>query len=191
MTQIGAPRRSSVVNADCDAADRLVLGDDTADAELEAIFRAEYPRVCRLLARITGDPGRAEDIAVDVFLRFWRARNAAPTNPGAWLCRVAVRAGLDELRRRARRARYESLFSFLRAVPTPEEIHSASEEQRRVRTVLGVIGQRKAGALLLRGDGFSYAELASVLGIKPSSIGAFISRAEQTFRKEFIRRYGE
>ncbi len=42
--------------------------------------------------------------------------------------------------------------------------------------------------LVLRSsDGLSYEELAAALGLNPASIGTFLSRAEQTFRKEYIQ----
>jgi RNA polymerase sigma-70 factor (ECF subfamily) len=50
---------------------------------------------------------------------------------------------------------------------------------------------RQAELLLLRSQGFSYQELASTLGLNPASIGSVLSRAQQKFRKEFIKRYGE
>jgi RNA polymerase sigma-70 factor, ECF subfamily len=104
---------------------------------------------------------------------------------------VAVRAGLDELRRQARRARYESLIGFDRGSLTPEEIHSATEELERVRLVLGAIEPRRAELLLLRSDGLSYEEVASALNLNPASVGTLLSRAQQAFRKEYIKRYGE
>jgi RNA polymerase sigma-70 factor, ECF subfamily len=45
--------------------------------------------------------------------------------------------------------------------------------------------------LLLRGQGLSYEEVASALALNPSSVGALLSRAQEAFRKEFVKRYGE
>ncbi len=67
---------------------------------------------------------------------------------------------------------------------------SAAEDQERVRAVLAVIKPRQAELLVLRSNGLSYDELASALDLKPASIGTFLSRAEQAFRKEYIKRYG-
>jgi len=50
---------------------------------------------------------------------------------------------------------------------------------------------RQAGLLLLRSNDFSYQELASILNLNPSSVGTFLSRALQAFRREFIKRYGQ
>jgi RNA polymerase sigma-70 factor (ECF subfamily) len=60
-----------------------------------------------------------------------------------------------------------------------------------VRTVLAAIPKRDAELLLLRSDGSSYGELAGTLSINPASVGTLLSRARQTFRKEYVKRYGQ
>jgi RNA polymerase sigma-70 factor (ECF subfamily) len=155
------------------------------------VFHAHYERIARVIARVLRDPSRAEELAVEVFLKWSRNPGAQGVNAQAWLYRVAVRAGLDELRREARRTRRESLMGFGRPVPTPEEVRASAEDQERVRTVLAAIQSRQAELLILRSHGLSYEELASTLDLKASSIGTFLSRAEQTFRKEYIKRYGQ
>jgi RNA polymerase sigma-70 factor, ECF subfamily len=157
-------------------------------ADLEAVFRAYYAPMARTIARVTRDPARAEELAVEVFLRF--PRENPPENPEAWLYRAAVRAGLDELRRQTRRSRFERVLRFVTPNRTPEEIHGASQEQDRVRTVLGAIGGRYASLLLLRAEGLSYGELAAALELNPASVGTMVSRAQQAFKKEYLTRYG-
>ena len=189
LSQNRVGRRSCVVSAPSDVVAEIAARETGFD--LEAIFRAQYRRIARVIARVVGDQARAEELAVEVFLKLWRNARAQGENAEGWLYRVAVRAGLDELRRQARRARYESLIGFDRGSLTPEEIHTATEEQERVRLVLGAIEPRRAELLLLRSDGLSYEEVASALNLNPASVGTLLSRAQQAFRKEYIKRYGE
>ncbi len=162
-----------------------------APFDFEATFRAQYGRIARVIARVVRNPARAEELAVEVFLKLWRNRKAQGEKTEGWLYRAAVRKGLDELRRQNRRARYEHLFRFVRQVPTPEDIRSAADEQERVRLVLALIEPRQAELLLLRSHGLNYDELASALDLNPASIGTLLSRAQQAFRKEYIKRNGE
>ena len=60
-----------------------------------------------------------------------------------------------------------------------------------MRRVLGLLEPRDAELLLLRSHGFSYDELAAAIEVKPSSVGTLLSRAQQAFRKEYLRLYGE
>lgn len=161
-----------------------------AALEFEAIFEAQYVRVARVIGRIVHDPARAEELAVDVFWKLWRNSALADDNVNAWLSRAAVRAGLDELRKQSRRARYERFIGWLREPRTPEALHNATEEQRRVRAVLSTLTARDAEMLVLRSDGVSYQEIAQALGLKAASVGTLLSRAQDAFRKEYTKRYG-
>jgi RNA polymerase sigma-70 factor, ECF subfamily len=165
--------------------------DDLARFDFESVFGKHYTRIARDVRRIIRDPDRAEDLAVEAFWRLWKTPHAQGLSAAAWLHRTAIRLALDELRRRARRARYESLFTFLRTPRTPDDLFSAAEEQGRVRRVLAAMPRRQAEMLLLRSDDCSYDELANLLAINPASVGTLLGRARQTFRKEYVKRYGE
>ena len=163
---------------------------ETAPFDFEDTFSAHYERIARVIRRVVNDPARAEELAAEVFLKLWRNPRAQGDQAGAWLYRTAVREGLDELRRRTRRSRYESLFGLGRRTATPEEVQSAAEERERVRLVLAAIPPRQAELLLLRSDGLSYSEAAAALEINPASFGTLLSRAQEAFRKEYLKRYG-
>lgn len=166
-------------------------GAELAASDFETIFTAHYEPVARAIARVIRDHGRAEELAVETFLKFRRHPEAHGEQMRAWLHRTAVRLALDELRSRARRARYEAFLPWGQPSRGPEELLSAAQEQGRVRSVLARIPARQAELLLLRQDGASYGELASTLELNPASIGTLLSRAQQAFRKEYIKRYGE
>jgi RNA polymerase sigma-70 factor (ECF subfamily) len=159
--------------------------------DIGAIFVAHFERVARIIARVVGDPSRSEELAVEVFLKLWRTPRAQGEKAAGWLYRAAVRKGLDELRHRSRRSRYESLFGFIRRNPTPEEILGVREMQGRVRLTLAAIAPRHAELLLLHSHGLNYNEVASSLGMNPASIGTLLHRAQLAFRKEYIKQNGQ
>lgn len=159
--------------------------------DFEAVFHAHYERIARVIVRVVKDPARAEELAVEVFWKLWRNPGAQGPRARGWLYRAAVRVALDELRKQSRREKYERLFGLSRRVETPEEIQAASQQQRQVRTVLGALAARQAELLLLRGDGLSYQDIAETLELNPASVGTLLSRAQQAFRKEYLKRYGK
>jgi RNA polymerase sigma-70 factor, ECF subfamily len=163
-----------------------------ADFDLESLFRSQYQRIAGVIARVVRDPARAEELAVEVFLRLSRNPKACGERAEGWLYRTAVRIELDDLRRKTRRVYYENLLGLVRCTPapTPEDILAAAQECDRVRRVLAAIARRQAELLLLRSEGLSYQELASSLRLNPASVGTLLSRAQQSFRKEYIKRYG-
>jgi RNA polymerase sigma-70 factor (ECF subfamily) len=200
LSQILRRRGYSTVAAPTDTVVGITFNEagleNEAETDLETIFCAEYKRIARVIARVTRDPARAEELAVDVFLKWARTPKAQGEHAGGWLYRTAVRTGLKELRSQTRRGWYERLSAFVpmgraNGSRTPEEIHAAAEEQQQVRSVLSVLSWRQAGLLLLRSEGLSYEELASALRVNPTSIGTLLARAHRAFRKEFNRRYGD
>jgi RNA polymerase sigma-70 factor (ECF subfamily) len=154
-------------------------------------FHTHYPRIARVIARMVQDPGRAEELAAEVFWKFWRNSKVPTHSVSSWLYRSAVRTGLDELRRQHRRSRFEKVFDFFRVAPSPEQIFAGEQDQQQVRSVLSVMRVRDAELLILRSEGLSYQEVAEVLRLNEASIGTLFRRAQQTFRKEYVKRYGQ
>ncbi len=161
-----------------------------AEREFERIFIEQWPRVYAVLVRLIGDRDEAEDIALETF---WRLHVHPPSsrqtaNLGGWLYRVATNLGLNALRARKRRARYE-LEAGQARLNHPEddavEELDAAEERERVRQVLARMDERQARLLLLRHSGLDYAELATTLEVSPNSIGTLLVRAEREFQKKY------
>jgi RNA polymerase sigma-70 factor, ECF subfamily len=166
-----------------------------AKLDLETVFQAQYERVARVIAGVIKDPARAEELAVEVFLKWERIPKAQGEGAEGWLYRAAVRIALNELRHKAVRSRHERQLGFATSEKTggstPHELYAAQEEQQRVRLVLSVMEPRQAELLLLRNNDLSYQELASILNLNPASVGTLLTRALQVFRKEFVQRYGK
>jgi RNA polymerase sigma-70 factor (ECF subfamily) len=167
--------------------------EDARSLDLETIFHAQYQRLARVIARVIRDHACAEELAVDVLLKWSRHPNAHGDQAEGWLYRTAVRAALNELRRDGRRSRYERLFGVFAGtarVPTPEDVRAAGEASEQVRSVLRAIRRRDAELLILRNHGLSYEELAAMLGLNAASIGTLLTRAQLAFRREYTKRYG-
>ena len=157
--------------------------------DFEAFFHSEYERIARAMARVTGDYGRAEDLAAEAFWKLWRTPQAHGENAGGWLYRTAVRLGLNDLRSHRRRSRYEALPTVsqgrrLPRRPTPPK-RNASRSARFWRCC-----GRERPNVMLRASGLSYEEVAAALELNPASVGTLVGRAQQAFRKEYVRQYG-
>ena len=96
--------------------------------DFEEIFRAQYARITRVIARVVRDYARAEELAAEVFWKLMHNPRAHGDQCLAWLHRTAVRMSLNELRREARRARYE------RPGPVSSACLRRSGTTRRIRT---------------------------------------------------------
>ena len=185
--------RSWDVNA-LDATDLPELPDGAvADGDqLDSLFRNHYARLARVVGRIVHDQAQAEEIAVDVFLRWRRHPSAHGEGAEGWLYRTAVHAALDAWRRCQRWSRVERLLVHLHLAspPTPVELHDSDVARLQVRTVLAALRPRETTILLLWTEEVGYAAMASAVGVQPSSIGSLLRRAQDAFRKEYEARYG-
>ena len=88
-----------------------------SDREIDEAFRQNYARIARVIGRVVGDRARAEELAVDAFLRWWRRTGARGEGASKWLYRVAIRMAIDELRRDALTLARDERTQLLRARP--------------------------------------------------------------------------
>lgn len=160
--------------------------------DLDTLFNAHYGRLARVIGRVIRDQARAEELAVEVFVKWQRNPKAHGTQAEGWLYRTAVREALDEWRRQTRRQKFERLLSSWRRSPaTPQELFEVDVEQQHVRTVLAALDQRQAQVLLLWAEDLSYREIATAAEVNFTSVGSLLSRAQTAFRKEYEKRYGQ
>ncbi len=92
-------------------------------ADLEEVFRAAYPRVVAVAARVLGSRDEAEDVAQEVFLAFGRSTVPAGEATG-WLCVAAAHTALNHLRSGRRRTAREETVG---AVGGPRGSHPTSQ----------------------------------------------------------------
>jgi RNA polymerase sigma factor (sigma-70 family) len=160
----------------------------------EALFNEHWAHVYRVLLRLVGDPAEAEDLALETFLRLYQRQPASPNgagefNFGGWLHRVATNLGLHSIRSFKRREYYELTVGKSALDESPEnrptEILEGEEQRRNARSILASMPVRQAEILILRYSGASYKEIAAAVGIKSSSIGPLLLRAEREFEKRY------
>lgn len=172
----------------------LTPGDDLVDS-FEALFEEHWPKIYGVLYNMVGDHLEAEDLALETFWRLFERPPKDPSFISAWLYRVATNLGLNALRSRKRRERYEEeagRYSLQGSAITDPSIEvERHESQERVRQVLSKMKPRSAKLLHLRYSGLSYSELAVVLEIAPGSVGTFLARAEEEFEKIYLRLEGD
>jgi RNA polymerase sigma-70 factor, ECF subfamily len=195
-----------LLNAETGEATRMTSGfnseitsESTANRDFEALFLEHYPRLVKVLLRLLGSSGQAEELAADAFFRLHqhRAQNRSDENLAGWLYRTAVNLGLDALRANSRRSRREEQAHLERrrvvtnATPGNPLYELLAEEQRaRVRHVIFRLRPTQGQVLLMGSSGFTCKEIATVLGVKPDSLYVLISRAKAQFEKEYVSLYG-
>lgn len=166
---------------------RIVTTED--ERAFDQAFSTHYADVYRLACSVTGSPQDAEDAVQEAFLRLHH-RGVATLPVDAlrpWLCRVALNQVYNGLRAHARRIGRETAAAH---APTslaldPDAAAERTEERARVRRALAALTERQQRLLLLRHAGLSYREVASALGLAPTSVGTLLARAECAFEAAY------
>lgn len=168
----------------------VAQGDESAFIEL---FQRHYGHVYRLAARLVGSTDEADDIAQDVFLRLYQRPPALGPGESArpWLSRVTANLALNALR--ARRRHRDRLLRWFRSEWPLSRGGALSRELERgeatelAQALLNTLSERDRTVLVLRHSGLTYEEIAAVVGVKPSSVGTLLARAERRLRERFRR----
>ena len=195
---VGFPRRLSNFafdrrydNVPLSSSIPIVNRNSESTGKFDELFTANYSALTRLVYRVVGDIGWAEELAAEAFWKLHRNPPASDGNLVGWLYRTGLRLALDNLKKRKRRAHYEALATAPETTGSPEAVLEQIEQQARVRQVLAALKPEQATLLVLRSEGYSLSELASILFLNPSSVGTFLARADMAFRKEYVNRYGQ
>ncbi len=184
----------------------LEVRDGNAAAFEELVLRYQG-RLLTVLRHLVGSREQAEDLAQEVFLRVYRARESY--EPGAkfatWLYTIANHAAANALRSRSRRHEVtlqtrdsgpmgaRPLDAMLQASSgqMPARQLDKAEMREIVQLALESLGPRQRMAVLLsKFEGMSYAEIAAVMKLSPQAIKSLLSRARENLR-EVLQPYFE
>lgn len=164
-----------------------VPADEAFHARFRAVFDVQFPRVFRVLDRISGAPDLAADLAQDAFVRLYR-RGSMPDAPEAWLITVALNLWRNAHAKRSRRRRlleWHGDVAQSDAPAAPDEALASDCTKRRVRNALDRLPLREQSLLLLRAEGYAYRDIARALDLKETSIGTLLARARDAFRRAY------
>ncbi len=160
----------------------MTTGQRTVEGEFNALYDRLQPSLWRYAHRLVGDADAADDIAQEAFVRLLSRPDLRGDSARLWLFTVATNLVRDRGRTSSRRKR------LLNAMPVgPEPPPHASDRLERgervqsVREALRELPERDRHLLLMREEGFSYREIAEVVGVAPGSVGTLIARAIKRF----------
>ncbi|MEN1679564.1 MAG: sigma-70 family RNA polymerase sigma factor [Planctomycetota bacterium] len=185
-------------HADPDVRLMLRVRDGDAMAFEELMLRYQN-RVVSVLAHLVGRRDMAEDLAQDVFLRIYRARERYV--PGAkfstWLFTIVNNVASNALRSLSRRKEVNVQASPGDTGLRPLEFSAAdasaliptrqidnAELRDAVQRAVATLGERQRAAVLLaKFEGLSYQEIGEILDMTPQAIKSLLSRARQKLRE--------
>jgi RNA polymerase sigma-70 factor, ECF subfamily len=156
------------------------------------LFQAHHDKIYRYVLRMVKNPAEAEDLTQDTFLRAFRGQEALrdPQAVRGWLYRIATHACLDRLRQRTPPLSLDGLPAAERVAAAVSGDPSALEVAERKETSLCV--QRcldflpdnyRAVILLYEAHSLTAAEIASLLGLKLTTVKMRLHRAHRMLQQ--------
>jgi RNA polymerase sigma-70 factor (ECF subfamily) len=154
-------------------------------AELDRMFGDARPLLHRYCARMTGSVVDGEDVVQEAFLKAIEAsvRIESPTNPEAWLFRIAHNAALDFLRRRTRREIAHS-HEDLDVIATPvDPMRDRETAAAGLRTFMRLTVAQRSAIILRDVLGYSLQEVSEVTGSSVPSVKSALQRGRMCLRE--------
>jgi RNA polymerase sigma-70 factor (ECF subfamily) len=156
-------------------------------SEFERLYEQYARDVYRFALYLSGNPGQAEDITSEVFVRVFTSRDEVRTaTVKAYLFTIARNLYVDGIRREAR----STDLPFALADPRPgvELQTEARESLKAVLQALQTLPEADRSALLMRAqDGMPYEEIAAALGISVAAAKVKVHRARVRISEIYAR----
>lgn len=160
-------------------------GSGQPPADFAALYEEHYPRLYRTVRAIVLDPRLAEDLTQDAFVQAyvkWDSyQGSGPV--AAWLYRIAVNHALSHLRRPRLSALVTRIGqSLLNGGHEPDPQTMVTDRMDVTEALALLAPQQRAALVLYYYQGYSYREIAQVLGVAEGTVGASLNAARKRLR---------
>jgi RNA polymerase sigma-70 factor (ECF subfamily) len=168
------------------------------ERSFELLLRKYRTPVINFLYRMVRDSAIAEDLAQEVFLRVYRARQeyAPSAKFTTWMFRIATNLALNEMRDNRYRQLEVSMdqpvetneseqpaLEVADGAPTAEQQLVARTRTELIRNAINVLPEKQRAAVLLhKYQELDYGEIAKILGCSESALKSLLFRAYETLR---------
>jgi len=168
------------------------------ELSFEVLLRKYRTPVINFLYRMVRDSAIAEDLAQEVFLRVYRARQeyAPSAKFTTWMFRIATNLALNALRDNRHRLLEISMdqpvetneseqpaLEVADSTPTAEQQLVARTRTELIRNAINVLPEKQRAAVLLhKYQELDYGEIAKILGCSESALKSLLFRAYETLR---------
>jgi RNA polymerase sigma factor (sigma-70 family) len=169
-----------------DAGSSKVLDRAGLERQFDGLLAANGPALTRLAASYTNTPTDRDDLLQEIAMAIWQAlpRFRGECSERTFLFRIAHNRGIAYLARfRSQMTGFAEEVEAHDPAPDPESGLAQEEAAARLRSAVHrlPVAYRQVVTLIL--EGLGYGEIAEVLGISESNVGARLSRARQILRE--------
>ncbi len=166
------PETAQTVDPD-DLLVRVARGDEAAFA---ALYDALGATVFGMARRVIRDPARAEEVAQEVFLQVWQTAvrfDPARGTAKSWVLTLAHRRAVDAVRHDQAATNRENSYDWSPGVDHDQVLETVTirlEHEQVRRCLEGLTELQREAVNLAYYQGYTYAEVAQVLGANPATV---------------------
>jgi len=186
--------------------ERLKRRDEAAFNELVQLYQA---KVFRLVFRMIGDRGEAEDLSQEVFVTVFKSIDGfrGDSKLSTWLYRVATnhcknrikylsrraRGGKRELDEIADRDALDSVSMSTSAyMPRPDELALARQTETIIQRALGELDEDQRELVVLRDiENMTYEDIQRVTGLPEGTVKSRLHRSRLALQKRILELQSE
>jgi RNA polymerase sigma-70 factor (ECF subfamily) len=157
----------------------------TREADWDALYQEQLPRVYNYFRFRVGDGPVAEDLTAVTFGKAWRARHRYRRDLagfGTWLLVIARNVAIDHFRSRRVHAPLEAADGVAGGPDPGEQAERRSEFERLARLLEGLTERERELVALKFGAGWTNRAIAKALHLSESNVGTILHRSVQALR---------
>lgn len=156
-----------------------VLGRKVLEQNFDRLLAANGPALTRLSAAYTDTPSDRDDLLQEIAMALWQAlrRFRGECLERTFLFRIATNRAIPYLARRRAHPVIEEDIEIRAPAPNPEADLVREQRVERLRSAIRRLPLEYRQAITLSLEGMGYGEIAEVLGISESNVGARLTRA--------------
>lgn len=164
------------------------FGLSATEADFEALYRSELPRIYNFFRYRVGDGPQAEDLTAETFEKAWRNRARYRRDLSAfstWLFTIARRVAIDHYRKQ----RADSPLEETVHLPAENNTEDAALQQvdfAKLQCLLHRLPDRERELVALKyGAGLTNRTIAKLTGLSESNVGVILHRVVHSLRQEW------
>lgn len=162
---------------------RLKANDQSA---FQTVFQTHYASVCKTIRKFIHDTNTVEDLAQDVFIRFWERRHQieVKTTFGAYLYRMGINEALTYIRKQKRYQKDDiDGYSFSDNSSSAIQVMEGAELKVKIKAAIDSLPPKcRTVFLLSRQEEMSYKEIAAKLEISIKTVENQMGKALKVMR---------
>ena len=172
------------------------------DAAYDELVRAYHASIFQTAYRMLGDSTESADMVQDIFVKVFRNIQGfrGESSLKTWIYRIAFSEILNRLRSWKRRFRaytvsmdddksgQASPMQLPSNGPSPLQALETKEREEAIQAALNTLSREHRSIIVLRDiEGFSYTEIAEILGISCGTVKSRLARARTDMKKPLVR----